>query len=131
MRDADVVVESFRPGTLERLGLGWDALCATNPRVVLTSISNFGQTTLERTLVVGNMVTASGAAGSAQGGGIWNSNFGGPPSVLTLTDSVVTANTLSASPGITVQGGGLFTTFAVTLTRTVITGNKPDQCFGC
>ena len=44
MRDADVVVESFRPGTLERLGLGWDGLCATNPRVVLTSISNFGQT---------------------------------------------------------------------------------------
>ena len=94
-------------------------------------ISNFGRTTLERTLVVGNSVTANGAAGSVQGGGIWNSNFGGPPSVLTLTDSVVTANTLSASPGLTAQGGGLFTTFAVTLTRTVIAGNKPDQCFGC
>src|SRR5439155_23920504 len=41
---ADVVVESVRPGTIERLGLGWDALLAANPRVVLTSISNFGQT---------------------------------------------------------------------------------------
>ena len=42
-RDADVVVENFRPGTLDRLGLGWDALHAANPRLVLTSISNFGQ----------------------------------------------------------------------------------------
>jgi len=61
---------------------------------------------------------------------IWVS-FGGPPPSLALTDSVVTANRVSGSAGITVQGGGLFTTFPVTLTRTVIAGNKPDQCFGC
>jgi crotonobetainyl-CoA:carnitine CoA-transferase CaiB-like acyl-CoA transferase len=41
---ADVVVESFRPGTLARLGLGYDELRARKPEVVLTSISNFGQT---------------------------------------------------------------------------------------
>jgi len=41
---ADVVVESFRPGVLDRLGLGWEALHARNPRCVLTSISSFGQT---------------------------------------------------------------------------------------
>ncbi|MBM4415555.1 MAG: CoA transferase [Chloroflexi bacterium] len=40
---ADAVVESFAPGTLARLGLGYDVLRAVNPRVVLTSISNFGQ----------------------------------------------------------------------------------------
>ena len=33
--------------------------------------------------------------------------------------------------GLTIQGGGLFTTFPVTLTKTVLAGNKPDQCFGC
>jgi crotonobetainyl-CoA:carnitine CoA-transferase CaiB-like acyl-CoA transferase len=43
-RRADVVVESFRPGTLDRFGLGWDVLRAANPGIVLTSISNFGQT---------------------------------------------------------------------------------------
>ena len=41
--DAQIVVENFAPGTLDRLGLGFDALRAANPGVVLTSISNFGQ----------------------------------------------------------------------------------------
>jgi hypothetical protein len=43
----------------------------------------------------------------------------------------VTRNSLSGSPGITVQGGGLFTTLPVTLRHSVIAGNTPDQCFGC
>src|SRR5215813_7008616 len=34
---ADVVVESFRPGVLDRLGVGWDALRAKNPKLVLCS----------------------------------------------------------------------------------------------
>ena len=42
--DADVVVESFRPGTMDRFGLGYDALKTINSRLVFTSISNFGQT---------------------------------------------------------------------------------------
>ncbi|MDT4937962.1 MAG: formyl-CoA transferase [Pseudonocardiales bacterium] len=42
-RDVDVVVENFRPGTLERWGLGWDELHAVNPRLVLVRISGFGQ----------------------------------------------------------------------------------------
>ncbi|MDQ0842121.1 CaiB/BaiF CoA-transferase family protein [Streptomyces sp. V1I6] len=40
---ADVVVENFRPGTLERWGLGWDELSAANPRLVLARITGFGQ----------------------------------------------------------------------------------------
>ena len=40
---SDIVVENFRVGTLERLGLGWDLLHAQNPRTVLVRISGFGQ----------------------------------------------------------------------------------------
>jgi crotonobetainyl-CoA:carnitine CoA-transferase CaiB-like acyl-CoA transferase len=39
---ADVVVENFKPGTLDRLGLGYDALAARNPRAIVCSISGFG-----------------------------------------------------------------------------------------
>jgi len=40
----DVMMESFVPGTLERLGLGWDVLRAHNPKLVLVRISGWGQT---------------------------------------------------------------------------------------
>jgi alpha-methylacyl-CoA racemase len=40
---ADVVVESFRPGVMERLGVGWAALKERNPRLVMCSISGYGQ----------------------------------------------------------------------------------------
>lgn len=56
VRDADVVVESFRPGTLPRLGLEYGALCAVKPAIVLTSISNFGQTGPYRDLPASEIV---------------------------------------------------------------------------
>jgi crotonobetainyl-CoA:carnitine CoA-transferase CaiB-like acyl-CoA transferase len=40
----DVMLESFVPGTLERLGLGWDVISAWNPRLILVRISGWGQT---------------------------------------------------------------------------------------
>ncbi|MGW3951604.1 CaiB/BaiF CoA transferase family protein [Streptomyces sp. NPDC004752] len=40
---ADVVIENFRPGTLEKWDLGWDELSAVNPRLVLTRVTAFGQ----------------------------------------------------------------------------------------
>jgi crotonobetainyl-CoA:carnitine CoA-transferase CaiB-like acyl-CoA transferase len=42
-RQADVLIENFRPGTLERLGLGPDVLCARNPRLVVLRVTGFGQ----------------------------------------------------------------------------------------
>ena len=44
VKDADLVVESFRPGTMARFGLDYASLKEINPRLVMTSISNFGQT---------------------------------------------------------------------------------------
>ena len=42
--DADVLVENFQPGTLERWGLGWDVLSEVNPRLVMVRITGYGQT---------------------------------------------------------------------------------------
>lgn len=41
---ADFVLENFRPGTMEKWGLGWDALQAVNPRLIMIRVSGFGQT---------------------------------------------------------------------------------------
>jgi len=42
-RDADVVVEGFRPGAMARLGLGYDEVLAVNPRIVYCSLTGYGQ----------------------------------------------------------------------------------------
>jgi hypothetical protein len=102
-------------------------------------IANAGELTVERTLVLNNRVRALGAGGQlpfgepsgALGGGIWNGTFGGPPPTLTLTNSAVVANSLDAPAGFAVEGGGLYTLFPLTRTRTAIVANRPDQCFGC
>lgn len=43
LRQADVFIENFRPGTIERLGLGYQAVRAINPRIVYLSISGYGR----------------------------------------------------------------------------------------
>ena len=42
--EADVLIENFKPGTLEAWGLGWEVLHALNPRLIMLRISGFGQT---------------------------------------------------------------------------------------
>ncbi|MDO8325273.1 MAG: CoA transferase, partial [Phenylobacterium sp.] len=41
---ADVLIENFRPGTMEKWGLGYEALSAINPRLIMARVSGFGQT---------------------------------------------------------------------------------------
>lgn len=43
LKDADVVIENFRPGTMEKLGLGYDRLSLENPGLIYVSISGFGR----------------------------------------------------------------------------------------
>lgn len=42
-READVLIENFRPGTMEQWGLGFDALSALNPRLIMARVSGYGQ----------------------------------------------------------------------------------------
>jgi len=44
LENADVMIENYRPGTMERMGLGYDVLHALNPRLIYCSISGFGRT---------------------------------------------------------------------------------------
>lgn len=43
VKDADVFIESFRPGVIQRLGLSYDVLSKINPRLIYCSVSAFGQ----------------------------------------------------------------------------------------
>lgn len=56
LETADVLVENFRPGTMEKLGYDWDMLHSRYPRLVLTSVSGFGQTGPCRSLPAYDMV---------------------------------------------------------------------------
>ena len=96
-------------------------------------LANIGVLTLRNTSVSDNMGTGTGPDGALRGGGIFVGSVpDGPPSPrLALVDSSVTHNTLTASPGIMSQGGGVFTLFPVSLTNSVIAQNVPDQCYGC
>lgn len=63
VRRADVVVENFRPGTLERLGVGYETLREANPRLVVCSISGFGQNGPARDLPAFDMVVQALSGG--------------------------------------------------------------------
>lgn len=42
VKTADIVVENFRTGTLEKLGIGYDTLSEVNPRIILGSVTGYG-----------------------------------------------------------------------------------------
>lgn len=74
---ADIVVENFRPGVLEKLGLGWEALSKANPGLVMVRLSGFGQS--------GPMASQPGfgAIGESMGGLRYVTGFADRPPVKT------------------------------------------------
>ncbi|MDA9981746.1 CoA transferase [Gammaproteobacteria bacterium] len=56
IRQGDILVENYRPGTLDKLGFGWGALQALNPGLIYAAISGFGQTGPYRNLPAYDMV---------------------------------------------------------------------------
>lgn len=73
----DVVVENFSPGTMERLGLGWEQLSAENPGLVMLSISGFGHHG-----PLANLPGYDGAAQAYAGVTSLNGEAGGDPVIL-------------------------------------------------
>jgi alpha-methylacyl-CoA racemase len=82
---ADVLIESFRPGVVDRLGIGWETTSARNPRLVYCSTSGFGQTG-PRSQWAGHDLNYLGVAGFLHCNG--RAADGQPPIPgLTLADS--------------------------------------------
>ena len=77
LAEADILIENFRPGVLEKLGLGWDVLHALNPRLVMLRLSGFGQS--------GPMKDQPGfgAVGESMGGLRYITGFADRPPVRT------------------------------------------------
>jgi hypothetical protein len=98
-------------------------------------VLNGGDLAMLRTVVDRNRATATGPTGLVQGGGIGNGlvEFPGFPTFvrLKMVGSTVSGNSLSGSDGVVLEGGGIFTDRPIKLLKTVVSGNRPDECVGC
>ncbi|MEE3158214.1 MAG: CaiB/BaiF CoA-transferase family protein [Pseudomonadota bacterium] len=75
--EADILIENFRPGTLEKLGLDWDTLHGLNPGLVMVRLSGFGQTGPQKDQ------PGFGAVGESMGGLRYITGFEDRPPVRT------------------------------------------------
>ncbi len=92
---ADVIVESFRPGVVDRLGIGYAAVAAANPRIVYCSITGYGQTGPYRDRP-GHDINYLGYAGVLDQTG----TAGGPPALSNLQIADLLGGALNASTAI-------------------------------
>jgi crotonobetainyl-CoA:carnitine CoA-transferase CaiB-like acyl-CoA transferase len=91
VKDADILIENFRPGTLEKWGLGWDELSAINPGLVMLRVSGYGQTGPYRDL------PGFGVIGEAMGG---LRHLSGEPGRTPVRVGVSIGDSLSALHGV-------------------------------
>ena len=95
VEQADVVMESFRPGVMDKLGLGWTVLKARNPSLVMCSISGYGQTG-PLALMAGHDINYAGYAGMLE----QNAVAGSMPALPNLQIGDLLGGTQSALQGI-------------------------------
>lgn len=95
VRDADVLVESFRPGVMDRLGVGFDVLRAENPRLVYCAITGYGQDG-PYAQHAGHDINYLGYAGVLDIIG----NAGGPPTIAGVQIADLGGGALPAAIGI-------------------------------
>jgi formyl-CoA transferase len=88
--ECDVLIENFRPGTMEKWGLGWDVLQAINPGLIMLRISGYGQTGPYRDF------PSFGAIGEAMGG---LRHLTGQPGNIPVRCGISIGDTLAALHG--------------------------------
>ncbi|HAE22517.1 MAG TPA: carnitine dehydratase [Spirochaetaceae bacterium] len=95
-KSCDVIVENFRPGTMEKLGLGWDVLKKVNPRLIYAAVSGFGHTGPDSTRPAYDiLVQAMGGVMSITG---WPDS---PPTRVGLSMGDITAAVFGATGVVT------------------------------
>src|SRR5260370_2226588 len=67
IKHCDVLVENFAPGTLDRMGLTWEHIHKTNPRMIVASVKGFGPGPYEDCKVYENVAQCAGGAASTTG----------------------------------------------------------------
>src|SRR5437016_9812709 len=67
IREADVLVENFAPGALDRMGFTWEHIHKTNPRMIVASVKGFGPGPYEDCKVYENVAQCAGGAASTTG----------------------------------------------------------------
>ena len=67
IKHCDVLVENFAPGALDRMGLTWDYIHKTNPRMIVASVKGFGPGPYEDCKVYENVAQCAGGAASTTG----------------------------------------------------------------
>lgn len=92
VRTADALIENYRPGVLDRMGLGYDALSAIRPELVYASITGYGHGPYENRRVFDPLIQATAGTAAAQGGD-------DPQNVRTIIFDKVTA--LTTAQGVT------------------------------
>lgn len=91
VKEVDVVIENFKPGTLEKWGLGWEQLKIINPRLIMLRVSGYGQTGPYRDL------PGFGVIGEAMGG---LRHLSGEPGRAPVRVGVSIGDSLSALHGV-------------------------------
>ncbi len=93
---ADVVAESFKPGYLDSIGLGYEALARIKPDIILTSITGFGQTGPHAQFEAPDII------GIAMGGPMWLAGEPkDPPSILPQKQGYISASIMGAAGTLT------------------------------
>ena len=109
IKQADVVVENFSPGTVDRLGVGWEVAHRLNPRLVYCSLSGFGQTGPQRSrLALDSIIQAVTGIMSVTGFPEAEPVMVGAPLADVISGMFAAYTIVSALRLVTDQGGGQY-----------------------
>jgi alpha-methylacyl-CoA racemase len=140
---ADVVIESFRPGVVDRLGIGWEAASARNPRLVYCATSGFGQTGPRAQwaghdlnyLAVGGFLHCGGRGADGQppvpGLTLADSAGGGMQAVMSILAALVRRSTTGEGAYLDVSiADGVLGLMALAVDEYLATGYEPGPRHG-